>query len=109
DLSQNRGATVESINSLPVYKFKVKNNENGVDQNINTALEECGILAAGTEKERILSGKDAVCCICLAKYADNDELRELPCSHVFHVRCVDKWLKINASCPLCKSEVGASN
>lgn len=60
DLSQNRGATVESINSLPVYKFKVKNNENCVDQYTNTALEECGVLAAGTEKERILSGKDAV-------------------------------------------------
>jgi hypothetical protein len=38
----------------------VKNNENCVDQYTNTALEECGVLAAGTEKERILSGKDAV-------------------------------------------------
>lgn len=47
-----------------------------------------------------------VCCICLAKYADNDDLRELPCLHFFHVECVDKWLKINASCPLCKSDAG---
>jgi len=50
-----------------------------------------------------------VCCICLAKYADDDELRELPCFHVFHVDCVDKWLKINALCPLCKSEVSECN
>lgn len=49
-----------------------------------------------------------VCCICLAKYANNDELRELPCSHFFHKECVDKWLKINALCPLCKGEVGES-
>lgn len=49
-----------------------------------------------------------VCCICLAKYANNDELRELPCSHFFHKDCVDKWLKINALCPLCKTEVGES-
>lgn len=109
DFSQNRGATAESINALPIFKFKLKDNENGDDQDVNAAIDEGGILAAGTEKERVISGEDAVCCICLAKYADNDELRELPCSHVFHVACVDKWLKINASCPLCKSEVGTSN
>ncbi|KAA8540436.1 hypothetical protein F0562_024645 [Nyssa sinensis] len=104
DLSQTRGATPESINALPTYKFRLK--KNGGDQEINSGANEGGVLAAGTEKERAISGEDAVCCICLAKYADNDELRELPCSHFFHVECVDKWLKINASCPLCKSEVG---
>ncbi|KAJ7962936.1 E3 ubiquitin-protein ligase [Quillaja saponaria] len=109
DLSQTRGATVESINALPTYKFKLKKNEDVEDQHLNTGIDEGGVLAAGTEKERAISGEDAVCCICLAKYQDEDELRELPCCHVFHVECVDKWLKINASCPLCKSEVGESN
>ncbi|KAB2623883.1 E3 ubiquitin-protein ligase [Pyrus ussuriensis x Pyrus communis] len=108
DLSQTRGATVESINALPTYKFKLKENESNGDQEGNLG-SECGLLAAGTEKEREISGEDAVCCICLAKYADDDELRELPCLHVFHVECVDKWLKINASCPLCKGEVGESS
>ncbi|XP_021298783.1 E3 ubiquitin-protein ligase At1g63170 [Herrania umbratica] len=104
DFSQTRGATVESINALPIYKFKSK--KSGNVNNQDDSAGDGGILAAGTAKERVISGEDAVCCICLAKYADNDELRELPCIHVFHVECVDKWLKINASCPLCKSEVG---
>ncbi|KAF7843308.1 E3 ubiquitin-protein ligase [Senna tora] len=107
DFSQTRGATVECINALPIYKFKLKKSENS-ELDVNTAVEEGGTLALGTEKERSISVEDAVCCICLAKYADDDELRELPCFHVFHVECVDKWLKINASCPLCKSEVGTS-
>ncbi|KAK8491166.1 hypothetical protein V6N11_037930 [Hibiscus sabdariffa] len=106
DLSQTRGATSESINALPTYKFKVKKCRNGDGKEINLGAGEGGVVAAGTEKERIISGEDAICCICLAKYSNNDELRELPCSHFMHKDCVDKWLKINASCPLCKSEVG---
>ncbi|KAK8481963.1 hypothetical protein V6N13_144670 [Hibiscus sabdariffa] len=106
DLSQTRGATSESINALPTYKFKVKKCRNGDGKEINSGAGEGGVVAAGTEKERIISGEDAICCICLAKYSNNDELRELPCSHSMHKDCVDKWLKINASCPLCKSEVG---
>ncbi|KAL9247867.1 hypothetical protein vseg_021250 [Gypsophila vaccaria] len=101
DVNQTRGATTESINSLPTYKFKRKKNRNN-----NEGAGEAGVVAAGTEKERVISGEDADCCICLAKYANNDELRELPCSHLFHKDCVDKWLKINALCPLCKGEVG---
>ncbi|XP_012078623.1 E3 ubiquitin-protein ligase At1g63170 isoform X2 [Jatropha curcas] len=103
DLGQSRGATPESIDALPTYKFKLNKN-----RNIDDRESDGGIVAAGTEQERAISGEDAACCICLAKYANNDELRELPCSHFFHKECVDKWLKINASCPLCKSEVGES-
>lgn len=105
ELNQNRGATPESINSLPTYKFKIKKNRVGSDRETTSGSNE-GIVAAGTEKERVISGEDAVCCICLSKYANNDELRELPCAHFFHKECVDKWLKINALCPLCKGEVG---
>ncbi|XP_058001735.1 E3 ubiquitin-protein ligase At1g63170 isoform X2 [Hevea brasiliensis] len=105
DLGQTRGATAESIDALPTYKFKENQNRNCDDGDSNWGAGDGGIVAAGTEQERVISGEDAVCCICLAKYANNDELRELPCSHFFHRECVDKWLKINASCPLCKSEV----
>ncbi|XP_038699404.1 E3 ubiquitin-protein ligase At1g63170 isoform X2 [Tripterygium wilfordii] len=108
DLGQTRGATPESIDALPTYKFKVKKNRHTDDRGGSSSASDGGVVAAGTDKERIISGEDAVCCICLAKYANNDQLRELPCSHFFHKECVDKWLKINALCPLCKNEVGES-
>ncbi|XP_022881540.1 E3 ubiquitin-protein ligase At1g63170-like [Olea europaea var. sylvestris] len=104
DLIHYRGATQELINSLPTYKFKAKN-KNSSDKECIPDADEGGIVAVGTEKERLISGEDSICCICLAKYLNNDDLMELPCSHFFHKECVDKWLKINASCPLCKAEV----
>ncbi|RLM97696.1 E3 ubiquitin-protein ligase [Panicum miliaceum] len=100
DLNQNRGASSDAINALGTYKFKLKKPRNG-DGNEGGS----GVLAAGTHKERVVSAEDAVCCICLARYVDNDELRLLPCGHFFHKDCVDKWLKINALCPLCKAEL----
>ncbi|CAA7019960.1 unnamed protein product [Microthlaspi erraticum] len=105
NFSQTRGATPEAINALPVYKFKSKS-RNDLEF---SEEDEGGFLLLGTEKKRLISGEDASCCICLAKYGDDEEVRELPCLHVFHVNCVDKWLKINATCPLCKNEVGESS
>uniref|UniRef100_A0A7C9CPN3 RING-type domain-containing protein n=2 Tax=Opuntia streptacantha TaxID=393608 RepID=A0A7C9CPN3_OPUST len=104
DLSKTRGATVESINALPTYKCKLSKNEGADDEQICLCTCKSGPVGDET-KDRTISQEDAVCCICLAQYVDDDELRELPCSHLFHSECVDKWLKINASCPLCKLEV----
>lgn len=57
-MSQNRGAASESINALPIYKFKTKKNKRNGDS--NSAAAEGGVVAAGTEKERVISGEDAV-------------------------------------------------
>lgn len=109
DVNQMRGASEESINALPKHTFQLKRNGSSSSRDSSSGVDEGGVVAAGTEKERVISGEDAVCCICLARYTDNDELRELPCTHFFHTDCVDKWLKINASCPLCKFEIAGSN
>ncbi|GJN07516.1 hypothetical protein PR202_ga25353 [Eleusine coracana subsp. coracana] len=42
-------------------------------------------------------------------FFDGVELRELPCNHHFHCTCIDKWLHINATCPLCKFNIVKSN
>lgn len=45
-----------------------------------------------------------VCAICLCKFRRRQEIRVLPCKHVFHQKCIDQWLKQRCICPLCRSD-----
>ncbi|KAF9907553.1 E3 ubiquitin-protein ligase rnf38 [Linnemannia zychae] len=53
------------------------------------------------EKDRISTS----CSICLCEYEDLDALRHLPCDHYFHQECVDEWLKLKRTCPLCLFDI----
>ncbi|XP_059634274.1 RING-H2 finger protein ATL68 [Cornus florida] len=49
-------------------------------------------------------GNDSTCSICLCEYKDAEMMRMLPdCRHYFHLICIDAWLKLNASCPVCRN------
>ncbi|CAN1278275.1 RING-H2 finger protein ATL65 [Linum perenne] len=46
------------------------------------------------------------CAVCLLEFEFDDYVRLLPaCSHVFHVDCIDIWLKSHANCPLCRAGI----
>lgn len=46
------------------------------------------------------------CTICLEKMFDNENketvVKETPCGHRYHGECIDTWLEIHVSCPLCR-------
>ncbi|CAL4970280.1 unnamed protein product [Urochloa decumbens] len=49
----------------------------------------------------------AQCAICLAVVRDGETVRLLPsCGHLFHVECIDLWLRSHPTCPLCRRDVG---
>ncbi|XVE64691.1 hypothetical protein DITRI_Ditri07aG0121500 [Diplodiscus trichospermus] len=44
-----------------------------------------------------------ICPLCLCEYQAKEMLRTIPnCNHYFHVICIDEWLKLNATCPICR-------
>ncbi|NXJ71382.1 RN215 protein, partial [Rostratula benghalensis] len=45
------------------------------------------------------------CAVCLDQFHRSQWLRVLPCSHEFHRDCVDPWLLLQQTCPLCKRNV----
>ncbi|XP_055899681.1 E3 ubiquitin-protein ligase RNF6-like isoform X1 [Biomphalaria glabrata] len=51
------------------------------------------------------ASSDVRCSICLADFIDGDQKRVLPCAHNFHLKCADKWLGMNPTCPVCRSKV----
>ncbi|KAI0495819.1 hypothetical protein KFK09_022122 [Dendrobium nobile] len=51
-------------------------------------------------------GKASSCAICLEKFNDGELCRQLPaCSHLFHIHCVDLWLKEKLTCPICRTAI----
>ena len=43
------------------------------------------------------------CPICLDEFKCRQHCRRFNCSHVFHKKCIDKWLRKNNQCPVCRA------
>lgn len=98
------GASDADINLLRRYRYASSSN-NGEDK------AETGLMIPIMNNSGCFSEESAIsceyteCCICLTSYEDGNELYALPCDHHFHSACIAKWLKINATCPLCKHNI----
>ena len=131
--NENRGATQEVVDSYPVEVVRrrgdvaMDGDENG-DRPAKKARE--GRLQGKTpEDEREEEGEPSqelmetdhdnndddassdvgTCGICLEDYSEGDITKKLSCPHhphCFHKDCIDKWLKVSATCPMCKNDVG---
>ncbi|KAK7833210.1 E3 ubiquitin-protein ligase SIRP1-like [Quercus suber] len=42
------------------------------------------------------------CSIYLEQFEVGSEAREMPCKHKFHSACIQNWLRVRRSCPLCR-------
>ncbi|XP_068640789.1 E3 ubiquitin-protein ligase RHA2A-like [Aristolochia californica] len=49
---------------------------------------------------------DGECSVCLSMLREQEGTRRLPCRHLFHRVCVDRWLNFyQKTCPLCRIPV----
>ncbi|XP_077461564.1 E3 ubiquitin-protein ligase RNF38 isoform X2 [Stigmatopora argus] len=71
-----RGLTKADIEQLPSYRFNPNNHQS----------------------------EQTMCVVCMCDFESRQLLRVLPCNHEFHAKCVDKWLKANRTCPICRAD-----
>ncbi|KAJ4774857.1 RING/U-box superfamily protein [Rhynchospora pubera] len=79
--TESRGASADTIASLPSVNYKSQNVE-----------------AENAEQ----------CVVCRVEFEEDESLSILPCKHMYHPECISKWLQINKACPMCSTEVSTS-
>ncbi|KAL3017616.1 hypothetical protein AAZX31_06G289200 [Glycine max] len=97
------------------------NNNNNNNSSFRDASDGPGVVVLGMEKPaietcygpKIVIGESkrlprpsdqGPCAICLSEYLPKETIRCVPeCRHCFHVECIDEWLKMSATCPLCRN------
>ena len=45
------------------------------------------------------------CVICQEDFRDFEKVKKLGCEHLFHINCIDQWLKKDKKCPFCNKEI----
>ena len=80
-----KGLAKAEIDQLPSYRH-----------NSNASREKARDSSSG-DNGRPESGsmEQTSCVVCMCDFENRQLLRVLPCSHEFHAKCVDKWLKVS--------------
>ena len=45
------------------------------------------------------------CCICLVQMKIGDDIVLLKCQHLFHFKCLEKWIETKEVCPFCRGKI----
>jgi hypothetical protein len=122
----NRGANIDTIerNTFP-HKYKrlkkleaVIMDEEQSCNNVPSTSQEAGDTGNENKPETSDGAKGCLkksdkedsidkCTICLCDFEEEEDVRRLPCMHLFHVECVDQWLTTNKCCPICRVDIEA--
>ncbi|RZC84805.1 hypothetical protein C5167_047581 [Papaver somniferum] len=74
---------------------------------ITTGLDGSAIQSFPTvvlgDSGRLPNPDSNTCAICLSEYQPKETIKTLPaCNHLFHAYCIDSWVHLNSTCPVCR-------
>jgi len=73
--------------------------------NIGANQEHINARTLSYKYEKRTNLADEKCTICLCEFDHDDDVRRLPCMHLFHIECVDRWLTQSKRCPICRIDI----
>ncbi|KAK2886493.1 E3 ubiquitin-protein ligase RNF6 [Channa argus] len=95
--------------TLPILRlahFFLLNDEEDDEHPRGLTKEQIDNLSTRTYGQANLEGEMGhACSVCINEYAQGNKLRRLPCSHEFHIHCIDRWLSENNTCPICRQPI----
>lgn len=60
----------------------------------------------GTGGRQTIGSGSRDCAICLDDYVAGELCRVFPvCKHMFHLSCIDNWLNMHLTCPVCRKSI----
>ncbi|CAH9087291.1 unnamed protein product [Cuscuta epithymum] len=87
-----------------------------LDSLLQDLLSKGGQLPASKSSIESLPGveiggdeKNSECVVCLEEWGLAGFAKEMPCKHRFHQKCIEKWLGIHGSCPVCRYKLPTEN
>ena len=99
----------EEIEEIEEQEEYEENDDNQNEMNIFLKKREQFILELDEFQFKHLNKftglKEDKCAICLLKYKGVDMIKEFPCKHIFHKKCILKWLQKSNQCPMCKYDI----
>lgn len=97
--------SLESIINAITTEAVINNSfEDYVPPTNNKATEEEIREMLGSYR-KVSDPSETECPICFDNYKTGEYFRKLPCEHLFHKKCVDKWFKETSfSCPICRTD-----
>lgn len=92
---QNEDATpADVVASLPLFTYPdVPLTPEGKANSIQVSSQLCLFNSFSPGSHALLTVDAEACMVCLDEYKNDDQLRQLPCLHAFHVACIDPWLQ----------------
>ena len=64
------------------------------------------IIAAATSSSTCKEAQDEdICSICLTTVQTDNQAQTIPCKHIFHFECADRWSMEKVTCAFCRQKV----